>query len=451
MALKHFRRFKYTQADVDRVLKHLKLHNKITPNDLVTRPLAKPRRKGKEMVYDEQIPWVLPGKLKASFQDKDLKSGKAGKHILYGLEDDVWKRIVPASEVTDFLRDEILDPESRMPFGRDAAHHHLMKTTIGISRRTAYAFLEKQSVLQTSKNIPVERQKGGKVVRTRGDVEIDLIEGQGRDIAKELGKLHGDWYWLAAVDRLTGYGVVEQVQDDRGRSTKAAKWVAKALQEVLKRMEHALKAKVHTISSDAGREFFSDVKQLLVRRGIKQRQVPRGSRVEKYNQDFQRTFYRLLRLKRGTFSQVEEQAEEITNNGKNKYTKLSPNEALSKTDEELSAKSSASRQKTKPYKGKDPAVGDECRVLIKHRKNIRPTLKIGSQSRMHKSYLARHFAKGVHKIRKKMQTNKREVQADPTLKPVYRYYVNGRWADRDEIMLISGVDATTDARVRERK
>ena len=214
MALKHFRRFKYTQADV---LKHLKLHNKITPNDLVTRPLAKPRRKGKEMVYDEEIPWVLPGKLKASFQDKDLKSGKAGKHILYGLEDDVWKRIVPASEVTDFLRDEILDPESRMPFGRDAAHHHLMKTTIGISRRTAYAFLEKQSVLQTSKNIPVERQKGGKVVRTRGDVEIDLIEGQGRDIAKELGKLHGDWYWLAAVDRLTGYGVVEQVQDNRGR------------------------------------------------------------------------------------------------------------------------------------------------------------------------------------------------------------------------------------------
>ena len=88
-------------------------------------------------------------------------------------------------------------------------------------------------------------------------------------------------------------------------------------------------------------------------------------------------------------------------------------------------------------------------MLIKHRKNIRPTLKIGSQSRMHKSYLARHFAKGVHKIRKKMQTNKREVQADPTLKPVYRYYVNGRWADRDEIMLISGVDPTTDARVRE--
>ena len=78
-------------------------------------------------------------------------------------------------------------------------------------------------------------------------------------------------------------------------------------------------------------------------------------------------------------------------------------------------------------------------------------MKIGSQSRMHKSYLARHFAKGVHKIRKRLQTNKREVQADPALKPVYRYYVNGRWADRDEIMLISGVDATTDARVRGRK
>ena len=37
MALKHFRRFKYAAADVDRVIKHLKLHDKVTENDIITR------------------------------------------------------------------------------------------------------------------------------------------------------------------------------------------------------------------------------------------------------------------------------------------------------------------------------------------------------------------------------------------------------------------------------
>ena len=54
--LKHFRRFKYSAADVDRVIKHLKLHNKVTANDIITRPLKKPRRYGKKMLHDEPIP-----------------------------------------------------------------------------------------------------------------------------------------------------------------------------------------------------------------------------------------------------------------------------------------------------------------------------------------------------------------------------------------------------------
>ena len=40
MALKHFRRFKYAAADVDRVIKHLKLHKKVTADDIITRPLS---------------------------------------------------------------------------------------------------------------------------------------------------------------------------------------------------------------------------------------------------------------------------------------------------------------------------------------------------------------------------------------------------------------------------
>ena len=77
MPLPHFRRFKYSEDDVSRVLRHLKLHNRITANDIVTRPLKKPRRVGRDLVHNEPIPWVLPGLLKGSWQSASLKPGGA--------------------------------------------------------------------------------------------------------------------------------------------------------------------------------------------------------------------------------------------------------------------------------------------------------------------------------------------------------------------------------------
>ena len=101
MALKHFRRFKYAAADVDRVIKHLKLHKKVTADDIITRPLKKPRRIGKKVHHDEPIPWALAGALKGSWQEASLKPGPKGKLRLYGLEDGDWKHIVPAEEVQE--------------------------------------------------------------------------------------------------------------------------------------------------------------------------------------------------------------------------------------------------------------------------------------------------------------------------------------------------------------
>ena len=454
MPLKHFRRYAYAEADVDRVIKHLKLHGRIGSNDIVTRPLKKPRRVGRDLVHNEPIPWVLPGLLKGSWQSASLKPGPSGKLRLYGSEDGVWKHIVPAEEVETYLRQQLLDPASRMPMGRDSAHHHLMKTTIGISRRAAYGFLEQQSVLQITKNIPDERKKGGKPLAKRGWCEMDLIEGQGRDIAPFLKNKFDRWYWLSVIDRLTGWGCVEMVQDAKGAASKQARWVADALKEALKRLEHALGTKVHTISADHGREFFDHVRKFLVRRGTKLKQVSRGSRVEQFNKVFQNNFYRLARLQRGSFSQLEQQAEEICNNIKNKHTKLSPADAVDHSDADLAAKFNLGRQPKKQYKGSHLEVGAKCRVLLKQRKNLRPHLTIKGQSRLYKSYHARHFAKGVHRIQKRIAANKKEVQHLPEperqARTVYRYYVNGRWVDRDELLAVSGVDAETDKQVAAR-
>jgi len=423
------RRHKIVEADVHRVITHLRLHKKITKNDRISRPLKKKKKDGST---DEEIPWSQAAVLMGSWQSKDLKSGPKGKAVLYAKENDTWKRVVPSEEIDAYVRAEMLSSESLMPLSRDNAYHYLQQRTVGISRRAAYKFLEKQSVLQLTKNIPNERRKGGIHLTKRGYCEMDLIEGKGRDLYKHFGA-RGDWYWLALVDVLTGYGLVATLH------SKKPSVVAKSLKEILDELEGAMGAKVHTIATDHGREFYTKVRELLKRRHIKQKQVPRGSRIEKFNQDFQRNFYRILRLGRGSFSSLEEQAQGMTNELKSKHTKKTPKEALKTADEELVVGYNKGRESEQAFKGRQPKVGDKCRHLIKLRKNMRPILKIGDQSRLYKSYQGRHFSKQVHKI-----------TAITKNKPV-RYYVNGSWRDRDQILLVPGTDAETDRQIAEKK
>ena len=424
------RRHKINGDDVRRVLSHLKVHETITANDNLSRPRL---RKKKGAPPDEPIPWVRGAELAGSWQRSDLKSGPNNKSVLYAKEGTVWKLVVPHEQIETFLRQALLDPGSTMPLGRDSAYHHVQKGTIGISRRALYKFLEKQGVLQVTKNIPNERKKGGITLLKRGYAEMDLIEGKGRDLYKNFGA-RGDWYWLAIVDVLTGYGQVQMMR------SKKPKVVAPALKELLDNMERDMGAKVHTIAADHGREFYTDVRALLKRRRISQKQVPRASRVEKFNQDFQRNFYRLLRLRRGTFGSLEDQALELTNNTKSKFTKKTPKEALTTDDDILQVGYNAKREKEEPYKAQRlPKVGDKCRHLIKQRKNMRPMLKLGAHwNRLYKSYHGVHFTKQVYTIKGK------------TKQKIPRYYVNGKWFDRDELLLISGVDGETDRQVAAR-
>ena len=425
------RRHRINGDDVRRVLSHLKVHNKITADDILTRPRLGKKKKGAPAT--EPIPWAHGAELAGSWQQASLKPGPKNKSVLYAKEDDLWKLVVPFEEIETYLRRSLLDPKSTMPLGRDSAYHHVQKGTIGISRRSLYKFLEKQGVLQVTRNIPNERQKGGIKLFKRGYCEMDLIEGKGIDLHEQFGP-RGDWYWLALVDVLTGYGQVTMIR------RKLPKVVAPALRELLDILEFDMKAKVTTIAADHGREFYTDVLKLLKRRRITMKQVARGSRVEKFNQDFQRNFYRLLRLGRGTFESLEDQALALTNNTRSKFTKRTPKEALSTPDNVLAPDGDSGynkgREKKKGYKAKPPKIGDKCRYLIKQRKNIRPNLNLGKHwNRLYKSYHGVHFTKQVYKITAM-------TKQDPP-----RYYVNGSWRDRDMLLVITGVDAETDRQV----
>ncbi len=178
------------------------------------------------------------------------------------------------------------------------------------------------------------------------------------------------------------------------------------------------------------------------------KQVSRGSRIEKFNQDFQRNFYRLLRLRRGTFESLEDQARDLTNNTKNKWTKKTPEEALTTPDSVLALGYNKGRQKNKPYRGKHPKVGDKVRHLIKLRKNIHPVLTIKGQARLYKSYHGRHFTKQVYTIK--------EIRNPPPFGPRERnpkpplYFLHGRWFNRDQLLIVSGTDAETEKQVAAR-
>ena len=92
---KNIRRYRIVAADVDRVVKHLKLHDKVTKDDQITRPLKKKKRDGS---IAEEIPWVQSAPLMGSWQSKDLKAGPKGTLVLYAKEGDTWKRVVPEEE-----------------------------------------------------------------------------------------------------------------------------------------------------------------------------------------------------------------------------------------------------------------------------------------------------------------------------------------------------------------
>ena len=148
-------------------------------------------------------------------------------------------------------------------------------------------------------------------------------------------------------------------------------------------------------------------------------------------------------MRRGTFSSLEDQALDLTNNTRNKFTKMTPEEALGTSDSVLAPRYNAGREKSKPYKNREPNVGDKCRHLVKLRKNIHPILKIKGQARLYKSYHGRHFTKQIYTI--KDIRNPKKDGTKPTL-----YFLHGRWFHRDQIMVVTGTDAETEKQIAAR-
>ena len=375
---------------------------------------------------DNDLP-LVPWAQKQRFR---TKRGAHNKLLLQVEEGGTFKHIVPQEEQDDFLRGMLLKEDSDVPMARDSGYHILQQRTMGISRRAWAAFLAKQSVLQRTQNIPPERRKGGIKVTVRGHLEMDLIEGKQKDVNKTF--LTDDWYWLSVVDVLTGFFIVRKNSDPRKGKPKSAETTTRSLREVLNVMQAKLGKPILSISSDKGGEFKGSTGRMLKERGIKQKFVDRASRVEHCNMVFQRNFYRLYKLRRGTFHSLETQALRLVNNTRNKYTRMTPNEAVAAPDGDIAPRYNTAREQAEEdYRAVTINQGDRVRHLRNIRKRIRG---IG-----YKAYRGQHWSKQVRHVVEKKRVG-----------TAFKYLVAGSWYDRDALLLVPAVDAATDAIVTRR-
>ena len=200
---------------------------------------------------------------------------------------------------------------------------------------------------------------------------------------------------------------------------------------MLTEFRQALGAPLLSVSSDQGSEFKGAVTRLLKRRNVAQKFVDRASRIEQQNAIFQRNFYRLYKLRRGTFHSLETQALRLVNNTRNKYTRMTPNEAVAAPDADIAPRYNTAREQSEEdYRAVTINQGDRVRHLRNIRKRIRG---IG-----YKAYRGQHWSKQVRHVVEKKRVG------------TAKYLVAGSWYDRDALLLVPAVDAATDAIVSRR-
>lgn len=350
-----------------------------------------------------------------------------GKHGLQVKDGATWKTLVHEDAIDPYLRDALLSASSDVPLSRDAGYHIVQQRTIGISRRSFGKFIAKQAVLQITKDRPAEQARRGKPKQKRGFLEMDLVEAKGRDIGKHVHHAVSNFYWITIIDRLTGWLEVKRSPN------KAVATIAPKIKSMLKKFAKVLKVPVKHIRSDKGSEFKADTQAVLEQLQIKHAFVSSGNRVEQANKTWQKTWYRLMRLGRGDLAELDTQAQAIFNNTISSITGKTPLEAIETEDKVLTAAYAAyqKRKRLAKYKAVPIEVGDLCRYVL-----LAETGKHGKALK-YKSYRGKHWSMKTYPVVRKIDNDHKGL----------RFYVNGKYRFRDQLLKVPGVDKISRARV----
>ena len=411
------RRFVIRAHEYDKVLSWLKRVSKQEDRDDEKQAEVKEKEFTMPADYLPKIVWAHKRPLK-------IRKGPHGKDYVAVLEKGVWKQLVHDKGIGAYLREALLSSRSDVPMSRDSGYHIVQKRTVGISRRALGNFMKKQEVIQiTHDRLPIKKMPGRPLER-RGTLEMDLVEAKGRDIGKFVHHPVKDFYWITLIDRLTGWLEVKQTVH------KHVKHVAPKLRVMLRRMEKVLKKPITYIRSDSGSEFKGETQDVMQELGIRHKFVKSGNRIENANKNFQKVWYRLMRLGRGDLTELDPQAVAIINNTKSGINGYTPLEALDVPDQTLAKAFNENRKRVAraKYKAEPVVPGDRVRFLIE-----KVSGKYGKEFG-YKSYRGKHWSADVFPVVKYNENTD-------------EYYVAKKWRQRDKLLKVPGVDATTRDRV----
>ena len=370
--------------------------------------------------YLPKVVWAHKASLK-------LDKVAHGKEIVLVLEKGVWKRLVDEKQIDGYLREVLLSSNADVPMSRDAGYHIVQKDTVGISRRAFAKFISKQAVLQITRDALPEKKNPGRPLEGRGYLELDLVEAKGKDIGKFVHHPVKDFYWITLIDRLTGW---LEVQSSVHKDVKS---VAPKIKQMLRKMSASLRTDIKYIRSDSGSEFKSDTQAVFKELHIRHRFVKSGNRIEQANKTYQKIWYRIMRLGRGDLRNIngvrslDVQAQAIFNNTLSSINGKTPLEALETDDKVLSAAFNASRKRVAKYKSVPIEKGDLCRYLLD---SVRGKYGVRRAELKYKSYRGKHWSAEVYTV---VKVNSHEGT----------YYVARDWRQRDKLLKVPGVDATT--------
>ena len=296
---------------------------------------------------------------------KDQLSTKGGK--LYF--DD--KLIIPRDGVEDYLRKRLYDKNGDLQQSRDSAHYQLLKTTVGVTRRTIMEFLKSQRTLgETRPQVTKPKSKGGpklKAIKKGGKniFETDLVFITKSDLEKQNPRFTRKMkenltYALCTTDKITGLTRLTHVK------TKAPAVVSPKVIEHVKWLAGKLKIPLDN-NSDAGDEFNHALFKTVVGDS---KQVSTGVSVERKNQQFQRYFYTSLKNRTAiTVANALKKAENLVNNCYSRIQKKTPIESCEEKQEDNRKQYNTKRSTyVNTDTRKELNVGDYVRVLERDEK-----------------------------------------------------------------------------------
>ena len=355
---------------------------------------------------------------------RDDLVAKGTKVFYKGLE------VIPVDKVDDYLRDRMFKKDGTLPFGRDAAHHKLKTTVVGVTRRALMRFIKAQDAFEHTKAaVPKAKRKGGPRLKTY-QVQTDLVFIRKNDLVdmnrrfeKSIDK--EETYMVSSVEVSTGLSRLDWTR------TKDPKIVTPIVLKHIRSISAALQVHPRTIACrmDAGTEFnHVEIKKVVPDTKI----VKVAASVEKKNQDAQRVFYRILKTRRSVaIPDALKQTQKLLNETFNRIHGASPNELVEKSTKFFNIRGYNSERKEyiagdrrKPF-----VVGQRVRIVTKPAKGA----DIG-----YKSYKGATFSERIYIIKKIQKSTPR------------KYWVASRWLTQDKLKSTEAEDKKTTALIKKR-